>query len=254
MRFKDLHPHSSSIHYSVTNEEPMIWRDFVRGKYIGRAAGICSAGEVGFFSILPSVRSELVLIDHSYRSLATAMLKYLLLRERGWQDTIRLLTAAEAVEELKVTIAELKVQLPEKITETVETMTREYTSCILDGYSGRLHPGIKRVWEELPRNLIKQASRKLDLVTFAHGDLEDLADLGPFDMLYISNAFGHRGRNGHPGADKVAHAVKKNGLVIGCNGYGLPWENVRTEPGRKSSWQYSLYRPQAPVPAAAGAN
>src|SRR5438132_1398034 len=76
MRFTDIEPTAGGSGYGVVNENLNAWKKLLEGISVERAAGICSAGEVNFFSILPHVEQELVLIDQSPYSLYCAMGKY----------------------------------------------------------------------------------------------------------------------------------------------------------------------------------
>lgn len=241
MKFEDLNDYASTTYYVAPNENPLVVRDMVKNLHIRRAAGICSAGEVGFFSLLSSVRQELVLVDHSYTSLAFAMIKYLMLRERGWSETTRLLTEVERVPELRQAISALSDQLPDRVKSAL-------TNCrdggLVNYYDNRQDYQLREIWKDRAVKLAQKATRKLDRVSFLHGDLTDLAERGPFDLLYVSNAFEHYDRNGsHPVMAQITKAVKPGGYIIGCGwgGWGeASWEQVSTD--RCTAWTYTLYR------------
>lgn len=109
--YEDVHKHEWKGYYAIPNENIFRWRELLKKTPIYRAAGICSSGEVGFFGILPLVRRELVLIDHSYKSIQVAALKYLLLREKGARGTLQLLTKAQRAEKVRVAVKSLPAAL-----------------------------------------------------------------------------------------------------------------------------------------------
>src|SRR5688572_33269006 len=82
VRFEDKATYDTAGYYT-TNEEPEVHRELLRGIRVRRAAAIASGGEVALFSVLPHVSRELVLIDHSYQSMAMAMAKAMLLESLG---------------------------------------------------------------------------------------------------------------------------------------------------------------------------
>ena len=239
MTFEDLHPFNGSGGYIVPNERNQIWRDLVKRLPVHKAAGICSSGEVGFFSILPAVREELVLIDHSYDSLAVALVKYLILRERGPKETHKLFTSGNETS-LANAVDSVKGELPPKVRDSrYTTLSYFHVSSVV------------REWNNTPTGLVKKAGEKLDKVSFLHGDLTDLVDRGPFGLLYLSNALEHWGRNDRaPVAEQVEKAVKPGGYVIAC-GSRTParWERVKSFTAgfdRKNpqyiTWTQTLYR------------
>lgn len=271
--FEDVHEYDGAYFYVVPNEETMLWRELVKGLPINRAAGICSSGEVGFFAMLPTVRKELVLVDHSYRSLSIAMLKYLLIREKGWQEAHRLFTSRD-LKELRAAFEELKARLPKK-TEDAYQRTLEsageyaYGSTSFVGRNSlHVNPLLNKEWNILPTKLIATASKKFDKVTFLHGDMTDLIAKGPFDLFYISNAIDHQRRASKGSRDswldpddtvkqqflsEITKVVKPGGYVIAADvkGWRLDqkdvfekagWTDVKTVQSEKTSWRHRLFQ------------
>ena len=240
--FEDVHEYSTTNYYLVPNEEPLLWREILKYTHIERAAGICSAGEVGFFGLLPLVRRDLTLIDHSYSSLAIAVFKYIMLREYGPEETIRMLTSGSN-EELEANFEKLTEHLPPQLKKALRD-TRYGARYTVGSYLNRSSSLIASMWKTIPPELVKKAARKLDRVSFVHGDLSDLVDRGPFDLLYISNALEHSGRDGRPSLDVLENVVRPGGLVVGTrNTHTVErWELLDTRIGRGSSWTYHLYK------------
>lgn len=205
-----------------------------------RAAGICSAGEIGFFSMLPSVRKELVLIDHSYRSLSIAMMKYLLLHNHGWRDVVRLLSTDGAATELKLAIDKLTKDLPK------EVKTTNNLAQFVQAHNNMVGYGLRELWNSIPQYVLKRANEKLNIVNFAHGDLTDLIKMGPFDLLYISNAFGHSGRSMRaPLEDDLKKVVRPGGYIIEAASAGQKdrWPKIAEQRSTISTmWLYRLYQ------------
>lgn len=247
LKFEDKHEYSAGGYYWVPNEELSIWRQFLRDIPINRAAGICSGGEVGLFGLLTHVRKELVLVDHSYASLGIAMLKYQALRELGWQRTQELFTCADTTK-IHEGLEPILLKLPEKVQAKIRLAdVRHYSHTTRDE------------WDAVSARVKQKSCTKLDWVSFVHGDLTDLVDKGPFDLLYLSNALEHNDRNGKaPLTEKVEALVKPGGYVLYC--YFEPavphkrrehsWEVIKTDKPRerfdynrgKLGWTYTLCR------------
>lgn len=222
IQYEDVHEHKWDGYYAVPNENTLAWRELIKNTPIYRAAAVCSSGEVGLFGILPLVRRELVLIDHSYRSLHVAAMKYLLLREKGAKETYRLCTANDP-KELQEAIAKFKDTLPDKLGSCFENghwlaptpprdpnidaygydrRTGRYVGvgARLAGATGHSSAwgnakddaaAVKRVWNKIPLEVVAKACEKLHRVKFLHGDMTDLARDGGFGLIYLSNALQH---------------------------------------------------------------
>lgn len=144
--------------YVVPNESVEIWRELVADlPEVDRIAGICSGGEIGFFVLLAKTKEELILVDHLGLAVNLAAVKLTLLREHG----------AKAC-----------------------GMFNE------SAFDNQLTPArlskLRTFWNKT--GAIDCTREQLDKIQLVHGDLGDLCDEGPFDMLYISNAFQHVGK------------------------------------------------------------
>lgn len=229
--FEDLLPERNlGVGYVVPNEDIGIWRKLTSGLRLNRAGGICSGGEVGFFSLLPSVRKELILVDHNYHSLRYAMIKYLLLKKHGFEGCLALFNDHER---LKEEVKACKDVCPKAI-RTAGRGTEDYHTDPEDGYGGAnsffgarilkaCHTGdgwtkgtqMCDSWARLSPYVRRQAVRKLDKVKFIHGDFVALKDHGPFDLFYVSNASeGGNGNLNHKNRDDIAALVKDGGYVL----------------------------------------
>lgn len=88
--FEQVEDYDGRMHYTCPNEDAVTWRQLVGRKKLTRAAGVCSGGEIGLFSILPRVSEELILVDHSKVPLACAILKSLLIQDVGFDGAVEL--------------------------------------------------------------------------------------------------------------------------------------------------------------------
>lgn len=250
LQYEDLNEYDAGGGYAAPNEEPEIWTGLIKELDLDRAAGICSGGEVAFFSLLPHVKTELVLVDHSYYSLYFALCKFLLLSELGVDETIRLLSAENTASELEPIVKSLIDRLPPRVQDVAQQWSsRGGYGLTLSGYSSRgstTNPELTRYWEKAPVELVKQSTEKLGQLRFLHGDLTDLVERGPFDLVYLSNALEHSDRWGrNPLLYKTEAVVKPGGYILDCSyreHLRNRWECLETIQGSSTSWVYHLYR------------
>lgn len=274
LRFEDKNTFNGPFSYIVPNESVTVWRQLLKGLPVYNAAAICSGGEVGFFGLLPMVRNRLTLVDHSYESLYYATVKYLLLQEHGWKKAQELFRKGGTLLSKEVEKAINKLPEPLKaVGERQKALDKQQRS---DTYYFDYHSSFVRAsaqvsdtWSKIPSNLLASCNSKLHQVEFVHGDLTDVADRGPFNLVYVSNAldFNHSDRNGGRLLVKAVEGlVKPGGYVVAAhnpayarynngynNGYApltekdrkFPenWELVRALDGRASMfWRHSLLR------------
>lgn len=288
INLESAHDYDRDNYYVIPNEAFMELYGLIKPHRlrIRRAAAICSSGEAGLVSILPLVRTELVLIDHAYQSLSVGMMKLLLLREKGYEETKRLLSSTDqdTAHELRAALEKLAALLPDvarkKGWEAMKRLRRgespffKVTTDYDDRYYTKhgsyrrvvtsVDPKIAKAWSEIPEQNLKAACRKLDKVTFLHGDVIDLAQRGPFDLMYFSNAFDsqHYGRKstgydrGDAGFKEVTASVRPGGLIVGCETTYVReamgrhgWERIAKVGASTPSntWTYALYRTPVPV-------
>lgn len=239
LNFQSFLPNSRGVAYVCPNEDLGIWRDLVKGKRIRRAAGICSGGEVGFFALLPTVREELVLIDHNLGSLYYASVKYLLLREYGYAGLMRLFRNAK---QLEAAIAEAEKNLPEKLQNIRDDMASERlvkAAGNRDSYTRVQGTKLQEHWERTHAHQRKAVNTKLDKVTFVHGDLDALDNQGKFDLLYMSNA--HEEGNGNQrrkDLNRISKCLNPGAYVLSS----LKLGNRREQRSTRLAWDYRTHK------------
>ena len=175
--------------FAVTNEKLNIIRDLIRGKRIRTAAGIASSGEVGLFCLLPSVRDSLTLVDHSRRSLECAVLRYKLLQEYSYKETIR------------------------RCGDPIQWVEEADKHGLFRAMRGRAQDRL----DKTPR-----IRHKLDKVNFVLGSIRDLPDT--YDFIYLSNAHqshngNHNYREGPPTHQEMAEKLNPGGWLLVCEAY-----------------------------------
>lgn len=225
LAYEDAHSqYDQPSSFSVTNEGLEEWKNLLKGISVSRAAGICSGGEIGLITLLPCVKDELVLIDHSYRSMLFAMVKYVLIKEKGPKKTKAILSDRKLFQEEYSRIIQ---DLP------IKTKTNHYDAAYTSHYKIQ---DIETFWKNKPNTLLWRVRPKLDRVRFIHGDLTDLIKEGPFDLLYLSNALQHMSRERkHPPMEKIKELVKPGSYVMLAGySYSSYYDKV-TAPA--SSWE-----------------
>lgn len=236
LQFEDIHEYAEQEFYYSPNESVLEWRELLKDIHVSRAAGICSSGEVGLLTVLPCVEDELLLVDHSYNSLHVAVTKYLLLQEVGAEETHRTLCGQGAKERLE----ELADRLPFKSSPTY-------------GSAWMAAGELPTCWKDIPIELVKAAEQKLDRVRFLHGDMRDLVDRGPFQLVYLSNAIDrHVGRfhktYGVKDLEPMKAVAPGGYLALASSRYGsylIPegWTEVAsTKQCGKLSWTQRLWQ------------
>lgn len=261
--FEDAYPSfNGSQPYQVTNEEPELMRALL-DKHVprtprARIVSICSGGEVPFFVLL-SRASELVAIDHSYLSLASAYWKAVMLRDLG-PDAVRALIVAG---DYKAMLEHVKLIIPELPPSLKNNINLSGTYATFDSYK---FSEMRREWGLMPMPVLRAAYRNLGRLRFVHGDISDAATKGPFDLLYFSNAVEHQDRNWRvPMLANVASTLLKEGGICvtasasplgpygvqpypGYTTYQAPegLELLECHKGYRTTWFYNIMRRKAP--------
>jgi hypothetical protein len=205
--FEDLNTYNcrSSV-FPIVNESIATWREALKDIAVEKAASICSGGEISFFAILPKVAEELQLIDHAYSSMYYAIGKHHVMEKLDAKNAHNVF-----MNEDKATIDKYFAKANEKLpTKGANTSYSYY-------YDYKFTTGaLRQAWADVSQADIRAFKENLHKLTFLHGDISDLRERGPFDLVYLSNALDYAGRGGrysHP----IKEIVKPGGFVCFTN-------------------------------------
>jgi hypothetical protein len=249
MKFANLHDFDVHTVYHATNEEPALHTQLlttVSKKRFQKAASICSGGEIPFFVLLPRCQ-EVFAVDHSKAVIALAMSKMLILEKLGPKALHQLL-----LEDRRAKYEDLLLEVKKDLPEDLRTCNTS-----LGSYKW---PEVRREWGLISPATLAKALKHKDRLTFIHGDITDLAQFGPFDIVYLSNALEHMGRTGK--APVLTDIPMTEGCIMlhtgsaslnqwkGSN-VGGPWDELAKYQGLRTSWAHRLARLVPQVQAAA---
>lgn len=227
---------NSGTYFAATNESILRWRELLKRIPLYKVGAVCSGGEIGFLSILPLVRQELVLVDNSYPALQIAMFKYMLLRDLGPRKAHELLSSG-TFQQFKTEFKKVEGEIPLPLTAIDWILSTNHCK------------DINKEWRRVSADLVSKACKKLDKVRFVHGSFTDLVDHGPFGLVYLSNALGYHGERRDEQAAQVEKMVRPGGYVVASSSLGFPkhWECLKTEtPANYGEcqirWHHQLYR------------
>jgi hypothetical protein len=297
VKFTDLHEYDGRSCFVTTNESLGTWNDLLDGVKVERAASICSGGEVAFFAIAPRATQEVYLLDHAYGSLYFAIGKYNLIEKLGPTKAYKLLTSNDG-EKIAKAFLDANKDLPTHgnsdayahwptLRSVEQAASKEkpppeppnrYSMAWYDWYDrwgprgygrDRKYNKFASCWAHLDPKAISAFSKRVrERVSFVHGDINDLVDLGPFDLIYLSNALDYSGRSTEEqrkatykrhtyGEDtvstvyKIEEIVKPGGIV--CFSYKISkprvtenWTVLNETPRAKhndatdTSWRYCV--------------
>jgi hypothetical protein len=215
--FEDMHDFpGNGDFYATPNESLELWDRLLQGLKLYKVAGICSGGEVGFFNLLPRVQRELVLLDHSYKALYFAAVKYLALQKYGPEETYNLLSSGRGTYQTLAT--EFETELPVVLNNAWKrpTLYSNHPRRGADAFESH-STSVARFWQHQKKDVLVKTCAKLHKVTFVHGDLTDLAAKGKFGLVYLSNALesNHLNRERKTSIPaKVAACIKPEGYVL----------------------------------------
>lgn len=240
--FEDLVPKYSAAGYMDTNEEPELHQKLLRGIKIDRGVAIASGGEVAFFAILPRVMKELILVDHSYLALSAAYHKRVVLEAYGPQRTKELFESGNT-SVIKEAFEGIESRIPEALRKPPKSTQSSYYSQSMEYKASFVPANLRTNWHFGSLRSLSDAAKKLSKLRFVHADIADLADRGPFDFAYISNAPGHTGRSGEylgkvrlrPMLSPGAHVLSTSSL----QNWG--WKLIESIRGYRTSWIHELY-------------
>jgi hypothetical protein len=227
-----------------------VLKELIRGRIYNKAGSIASGGEMPILILLP-VCKEVVAIDHSYRSLAACYLKVLLLDALGPE---------KLYEVLRVNNSPLFIETCKQFNDMIPAGIMKHAGAVA-GYpgnytvatlAGSIYGEMRREWLLLPKTVLAAAYRRLERLTFVHGDLvNDLPKYGKFNLLYMSNAHEHANRDAkYPKIDDFDKIVKPNGSVLHVTtNYTtiVPkkypgWTVAKTLTGIRTAWNYHLFK------------
>lgn len=245
--YEDRNPYHSLNGYAFTNEEPEIFHRMLKGQRFGKAGAICSGGEIPF-TALASRCEEVWAVDHSYMALAATMMKAMLIDHLGPRSFFQMLLDNNK-ETFGKSLTEVSGQLPGLLygkshltVVSLNQMRKEWCPVLLQD-------------DSIPEQLVS-----LDKVHMIHGDLMDLKADGPFDLLYVSNAWdsSHAGRNGQVPLARCLELLEDGGLMLSVETAvsrpPLPiagTELVQSFTGLRTGWVHNVHRkmPRPVVPA-----
>ena len=247
--FLDVHPAFNGAEtYKCTNEEAMAYRVLLNRKSFKTTGAIASSGDVLLSALLP--RSEKVYaVDHNNSSIAVAMLKAIMLDQMGVR-AFKALLIDQSFNQFYKKASTFVSEMPPALQSG---LTRHGAS-VLNSHD---YTDLRREWLNYPDGALETSRRRLDAVTFVHGDLQDLAQFGPMDLLYVSNACEHRNRDGKsPTLKYLSPLVREDGtlLVARSTTYSrhedpLFWKHQKRFLATRLGWNYDLYTRKTP-PAA----
>lgn len=243
--FIDLHPTHDVGGYLVTNEAPEIHMELIKDLPLGRVASIASGGEIPLLVLLP--KADVVAVDHSYRALAICYLKACVLDILGPTDTKELFT--------KKTYGECQSVFDKILPELPDVLRAK--APVMEHYN---YAATKIEWALASISQLEQTCRRLNCLSLVHGDLTDIASMGPFDAFYASNALEHSGRQekGTPTFESFKALIKEHGyLLLAGNphhkGAGFKAFKEVAQKGGRTAWIHRLYQhttPDVVTPAA----
>jgi len=237
--FEDLNEYDGKhTEFPACNENIDLWRKVLKDVRVDNAGVVCSGGEVAFFAILPCVRKRMEAIDHAYGSMYYALGKYHIIEKLGSKQAHKLFNEYHEGP-FKELLEEANRGLP----------TRPATRA----YSGTSPSAVTKILRKLTQKDLTEFRANREKVRFVHGDLNDLVERGPFDLVYLSNALEYNGRNGYE--FNVKGMVKPGGyLALAASKYrnteGRYLRGFKLLANEKMESEYPLtsysYRPPDP--------
>lgn len=250
--FIDAYPSYSATGYVTTNEEPEAWKTLVKECKFTRAASIASGGEIPLLVLLPFGK-EVVAVDHSYRSVLITYVKSLMLETLGPRDTKKVLEAGN-----KELFSEAVGKVVHLLPDALGTKLEEMENSKYEGYdpnsvfkysslgTGADLNSMRGSWHYASMQTLSAACRHMNKLTLIHGDLvKDLEKYGPFDLMYISNAMEHTGRDHkNPTPSGILKSLADDGTVL-MSGYSYTkfppgWKTISKVAGYRTTWEHHL--------------
>lgn len=236
---------SGNAPYQCTNEEPETFNKLLDQYLPGtfkKVGAIASGGEVSFFCLMPRAQ-EYVVIDHYIGSLRVFCTKLTLLQHLGPEKCKKLLCPTSSwgpkYDEDCKTLSEAVFGVQERLPKELQTEASKTPYMMSPATTSA-------EWKRAEEDKLRAAALIGDRTTVVAGDLYDLKDHGPFDLLYISNAHEHTGINGLPRFERIAELVTPNGHLLLATNHGfqssqaVPFTSVAKINGLRTSWRHEL--------------
>jgi hypothetical protein len=192
--FIDHHPYTVNAAYPFTNEEPKDLQEVLDSAgvtVLPKVGGICGGGDICLSTLLPRTSEACVVIDHSYVSLAAALTKVHLLEKVGPREFLRIFSKqSQWSDDVFPQIQAITATLPDEVKKVLQA--NHYHSALSYDTWVRL----RDIWALQKEETLEASFKAIQegKLTVVHGDLNDLSNWGPFDLVYLSNAMGHSGR------------------------------------------------------------
>jgi hypothetical protein len=220
--FEDLAPANGRAQFSVCNESIATWRKALDGISVDNAASICSAGEISFFSILPVVKKQLLLVDNSYCPMFYAIGKYHIIEKLGAREAHKLFTAGNIVRSADVT---------KLVTEGNEGLPTGKALSEKSYYYRELLYGndLKRAYKHVSQADIAAFRLSRKKLRFLHADMNVLVERGPFDLVYLSNAMDYGGTRYGFNHDEFKKSVKPGGYILYTSSHDYYYDDLKED-------------------------
>jgi hypothetical protein len=233
--FVDHHPAYTASGYLNTNEEPDLFKRLLpKGTKVEKALCVASGGEVLLSVVLP-VAKQIVAVDHSYNALAASYSKLILLQQ---MPEVKQLLDDRDFPTIQAKINELWKQAPSAIRDKYPNVEALSSTYVLGNMRRELN------FITFP----KISNRRINKISFLHGDITDAAMLyGAFDLFYASNVMEHSSRTQRsPTFTDMSKLLNPGGLLLftGAGKQKLPdnFQLLHCVYGYRTSWYYTVAR------------
>lgn len=252
-KFEDKNGFQGQTHYPVANESCQRWKEVLKNIKVKTAGGIAGGGEISLFGILPSVSEKLVLVDHSYISLWALIGKFGTIEKLGAEKAVNLMRTPAPINIVRsggynAAGRRVKGGQYNQYGEFVGDMnpyshlltepTKELYACFLEANKGLVTEtdrmeecgywplqALSQRWQEVEVEDCEALLNSKVELQVCHGDISDLTEHAPLELLYLSNALQYAGRNGKE--FKIGEIVEK-GAYIAYTGSSDPYYGTRS--------------------------
>jgi hypothetical protein len=161
--------------WTLTNENPNIYRGWAERISPNKAFAISSGGEIPLLALLP-IGCEVTAVDISYNSIRATMAKIALVKKYGKELKTKLHENQRDFE--KFVDDELVDEMPESLRENAGFR-------IVRGYDW-MYNKFAQIWMNTPDNVLEAAQRNIGNISLVHGDIEEVQG-EDFDLIYVAN-------------------------------------------------------------------